>query len=246
MQSSIAPASAVLRRSIVGVLLLVAPLAACSSSYDKMDATSSIPDDYHQRHPIVLTNAPNRLDIFLVGASGKLDSRQISDLHDFAAEYKSLGQGAISAMLPMAADQRSVEATFNDIRAQLSKAGVRGSLLVGKYPVSDPHLASPVELSFLKMTAAVATPCGQWPDDLASGSSTQGWDNKTYYNFGCSTQQDFAMQVADPRDLVRPREEQPSDVSMRLRAIGNIEEGEDPGTTWVTGNTSISPVGVTN
>jgi pilus assembly protein CpaD len=238
-----AKTTAVARRSFVGVLLLATPLAACAGQDDHVDVTSSIPYDYHQQHPIVLANAPDRLDIFLVGARGKLDARQAQDLQGFAADYKVHGRGAINAMLPLVADQRSVQATFDDIRAQLAKSGIHGSILVGKYTVADPHLASPIQLSFLKLTATVATPCGQWPEDLASGSSAQGWSNKPYYNFGCATQKDFAMQVADPRDLVRPHEVEPSDVTMRLRAVGNIEQGLDPGTSWVTNNTSISSVG---
>ena len=243
MHSFVAPTFPAVRRSILGMLMLAMPLAACSAPYDTVATTASIPDDYHVRHPIVLANAPHRLDVFLVGESARLDDRQTEDVRGFAADYKTNGQGPISAMLPMVSDQRSVRATLEKIRQTLSKSGVRGSMLVGKYSVVDPTLAAPVELTFVKLQAEEASRCGEWPDDLASGSSLQTWDNTSYHNFGCATQKDFAMQIADPRDLVRPRVEDPSDVHMRTRAIGDIRNGVDPGTVWSTTNTSISPVG---
>ena len=251
MYKILAPTAPTVRNAMLGALLLAAPLAACSAPYDKVAATASIPEDYHQRHPIALANAPRRLDVFLVGAGKRLDERQANDVRGFAADFKASGQGPLSVMVPILDNQRAVQATFNQVREVLAKSGIRGSMLVARYSVADPTLAAPVQLSFLKLQAKEASVCGQWPEDLASGSSVETWQNKPYYNFGCATQKDFAMQIADPRDLVRPRVEDPSDVQMRIRAIGNIRgtvtrTGIDPGTNWNNYNTSISGVGGTN
>lgn len=239
MPTLVAPTLAALRRPLVGLMLLTAPLGACSH-YNQVDAVATIPDDYHQRHPIVLANAPTRLDVFLVGASGRLDDRQLADVRDFAADYKAHGQGQITALLPSGANQVATRATLNAVRRVLSQSGVHGSFMVGNYGVVDPRLASPLQLSFTKLQAGVASRCGQWPEDLASGSSPETYENKTYYNFGCASQKDFAMQIDDPRDLVRARPEGPSDVDMRTRAIGNIRSGTDPGTAWTPYSNSIS------
>ncbi len=102
---------------------------------------------------------------------------------------------------------------------------------------------SPIRLSFIGTKAVVRSRCGDWPRDLASGSSMEGWQNQPYWNHGCAYQQAFAAQVADPRDLAGPRAEGPSDVAMRTRAIGKVREGEDPGTDWKIENTSIGTVG---
>jgi len=239
------------RKSLIAVMLLAGPLGACGR-YKHVDVTSSIPDDYHQRHPIVLANAPKRLDVFLVGVSGRLDRRQFKDVKAFATDYERHGQGALTALLPIGANQKQTRDTLSAIRQVLVQSGVHGSMIVGHYNVVDPRLASPIQLSFLKLQANVASTCGQWPADLASGSSSEGWSNRTYYNFGCATQKDFAMQVDDPRDLVRARTEDPGDVQMRTRAIGLIRgtpgvlPGEDPGTQWTPFNNSISTVGGSN
>jgi pilus assembly protein CpaD len=53
----------------------------------------------------------------------------------------------------------------------------------------------------------------------------------------------LAEQVADPRDLVGPRAEDPADTQMRARAISEMRKGNDPTTDWKTKNSSISSVG---
>ena len=91
--------------------------------------------------------------------------------------------------------------------------------------------------------AKVTDQCGQWPNDLASGSSIEGWDNKPYWNLGCSTQSMIAAQTADPRDLVEPRGEEVSDTQMRARGIEAVRAGADPNTSWHVQNSNIATVG---
>ena len=218
--------------------------AAGCSRLDRVATGSIVPDDYRQRHPVVLANAPLTLDVFLVGHNGALDRRQSADVASFAQDYAASGQGVITALLPQAAGQEaSAHATLAAIRATIVAAGVKGYLNVGSYAVQDATLAAPVRLSFSKLEARIATNCGDWPADLASGSTTKGWENRPYYNLGCSTQKALAAQVNDPRDLVRPRTEDPSDVQLRTRAIGNVRRGFDPGTFWTNRNSQIGNVG---
>jgi pilus assembly protein CpaD len=89
----------------------------------------------------------------------------------------------------------------------------------------------------------VANKCGEWPQDLASGSSFDGWRNESYWNFGCATQSTLSAQIDDPRDLASPRGEQPSDIEMRMRPIRKLREGVDPSTNWRLQGTTISGVG---
>ena len=137
------------------------------------------------------------------------------------------------------------------MRQGLSAAGVRGEIEVGSYRVADTHLASTLRLSFVKLQARAASRCGDWPQDLSSGSSLDGWENRSYYNLGCASQQTLAAQLDDPRDLVRPRAEDPSDVQMRTRAIGDLRgnpvlSGEDPGTAWRVSGIPVGSTGAGN
>ncbi len=225
------------RLALLG-LAMVLPLAGCSH-VDRAVATSPVPEDFHARHQVVLTNASQALDVFMVGYANRLDERQSRDVQAFAADYMAHGHGRIRVQMPAGpVDGRAAQATLAAVRSTLSRAGVRGDVEVGSYPVSDPRLASVVRLSFTALKTGLASRCGDWPDDLASGSTIDGWSNRSWYDFGCSTQKTLAAQIDDPRDLVRPRAEDPSDVQMRTRAIQDIRgapgaaQGTDPSTAW--------------
>ena len=147
-------------------------------------------------------------------------------------------------MLPQGGPQAAIaHQSLDAIRRELTAGGARGYISVGSYPVADPSLASPVRLGFTQLKARTSTQCGQWPSDLASGSSVEGWNNRPFYNLGCAYQNNLAAQIDNPRDLVTPRAEQPTDTASRTRAIGAVRLGGDPTTNWKTTNSTISPVG---
>ena len=124
----------------------------------------------------------------------------------------------------------------------LFDAGFRDKVAFGASLQPNNGAAPPLRLSFTCLKAVVPTECGQWPEDLASGSSVEGWKNEPYSNFGCATQSMIAAQVADPRDFVQPRALGPSDVAMRTRAIEAVRNGQDPGTQWGA-DTQLTPIG---
>jgi pilus assembly protein CpaD len=238
-----------LRRSGLPSLRLAAllcataiPLAGCGSANYASNDTVPI-SDYHARYPFVLAEAPTALDVYTVGGGG-IDAQSVADIRGFAARYQSLGEGRIAILAPAGARGRDGKA-IDQIRRALASTGLRGYVVVGSYPAPiDPKAAAPVRLVFQGLKATVAgAPCGQWPSDLASGGTIDGWKNGPYENFGCATQATLAAQVADPRDLVQSRATGAGDVQMRLRAIGDVRNGQDPGTDWKTKLTAIGQVG---
>ncbi|WP_298427778.1 CpaD family pilus assembly protein [Rhodoblastus sp.] len=231
------------RLRLATLLSLAAPLAACSG-VDRVVTSSIGQEDYRVRHPIELTQGKANLEVMPEVRAGELDSRTQAQVKEFAEEYHRHGSGEISITLPeggrSAAEAR---AALPGLRRALAAGGAHGYVHVSHYPVANPVLASPVRLSYSAIVAEVPTRCGQWPNDLASGSSTVGWNNSEYWNYGCATQQMMAAQVADPRDLVGPAADTPPDPQMRGRAIKDVREGKDPGTSWKTQNTNLSGIG---
>jgi pilus assembly protein CpaD len=200
-------------------------------------------DDYRNRHPIVLAEQARHLDIFPAPEELGLDRRTAAQVVEFGTLYRNSGQGPINALVPAEAPGALPREAIAAVRRALAAGGAVAPLEVSSYPVVNRDLASPIRLSFVGLKAKVADPCGQWPSDLASGSTTQGWENKPYWNYGCSYQSMFAAQVADPRDLVGPRAEDPADTQMLSRGIADMRKGTDPTTDWKTKNSSISTVG---
>jgi pilus assembly protein CpaD len=214
-------------------------LGGCGTDYISTASIST--DDYHERHPIVLAQAPTTLDIFPVG-DGKLDEESAESIRAFAARYHNLGSGRIVILAPSIGGYGG-RVAVGEIRRILASTGLHGSIGLGSYPVADPSLASPIRLSFMGLKAEVPSRCGLWPRDLASGSTTDGWKNENYWNFGCATQSVLAAQVDDPRDFAHARALGPVDEEMRLRAIKNVRLGQDPGTSWKIQLTPIGSVG---
>ncbi|MDX7952766.1 CpaD family pilus assembly protein [Lichenihabitans sp. Uapishka_5] len=239
------PVRAMALATVLGAALLA---SGCASPVDRAVAVAPVSEDYRQRHPVVLTDAPQRLDVFFVGGAGRLDHVQAQQLQSFARDYLSGGQSAIRISIPEGAvDRLAVERTLSAVRRELLRLGIRGGVSVSAYPVRDPAIASPLHLSFLTLQARPASRCGQWPDDLGS-ASLQTWSNRSYYNLGCASRATLAAQVADPRDLVTPHALDPTDVQLRTRAIQSLRgtadtSGIDPSTSWTNNPTAIGPAG---
>jgi pilus assembly protein CpaD len=235
--------SSLLTASKLGAVCLVAAaaisLAGCVT--DSVATSSITSDDYRARHPIVLANAPTTLDVFPVG-DHTLDAASIEDIRAFAARYRRFGTGRMYILSPWGGGYRT-RAAVGEIRRLLVSSGLGGFVGLGSYHVAAPSLAAPIRLSFRGLKAEVRSVCGQWPDDLASGGTTIGWKNESYWNFGCATQSTLAAEVDDPRDFDHARALGPADEEMRLRAIKDVREGTDPGTNWQVKLTPIGQIG---
>ena len=228
--------------ALVMMLPLAATLAGCGKT-DRIVATTIPIDDYRNRHPIALSEARTTLDVFPAAGQNRLDSHTAKQIYAFADQYRELGQGPVLVLVPRGPNTGSQRNVVADIRRVLGAGGARAGITVSSYPVADPSLASPIRLSFNGLKAVVRDQCGQWPNDLASASSIEGWENKPYWNFGCATQTMIAAQTSDPRDLAAPRGEEPADTQMRARGIESVRKGTDPTTAFVIKNSNIGGIG---
>jgi pilus assembly protein CpaD len=210
-------------------------LSGCSVAYASSDP--AFPGSFQERHPIVVAAAPTSMDLYPVG--GGLDERSRANIRAFVERYRRYGSGAVTIQTPEGTNPNSI--AVHEVRSALLASGVRGRVAIGAYLPPSDGAAPPVRVSFTGLKAIVPTKCGQWPEDLASGSSVEGWKNEPYTNFGCATQSTIAAQVDDPRDFVQPHALGPSDVAMRTRAIEAVRAGQDPGTDWK--DTVLVPIG---
>jgi pilus assembly protein CpaD len=216
------PAASVLSRAALVFCGLA--LAGCT---DRLATGSTISDEYQMRHPIVLAERPVTLTLF---ASRKLDDGSKRRILEFANEAKIEGAPVVEILAPTGAfNDAEARALVPAVKAALRQGGVEASITIGSYPAPDPRAMSPLRLSYRAVRAQVSHRCGEWPLDLASASSLESWDNRPYWNLGCSYQNMIATQLDDPRDLEAPRATTPGDVQMRTRAIGVARQGGDAG-----------------
>jgi pilus assembly protein CpaD len=217
-------------RLLLAAVAVAAVLAGCN--HRKADVTASIPTDYKERHPIVLSEAPRSIDIY--AGAGPLDLRQKDDLAAFAAEYRAHGRSQIIAEVPAHAGHGAHgHRGLHAVREALSRHGVPASLVhVRSYPAEDHTVAAPIRLSYAKLQARVPNECGHWPEDLGAANLGFSASNRTYFNLGCATQNNLAASVADPLDFERARPEGRIDTARRMEAISKLRRGQDPSTVY--------------
>jgi pilus assembly protein CpaD len=213
--------------ALVGLAVV---LGACTHTETQL--TAEVPDDYRQRHPIAIQEADRSVVIFVGQARGGLSAAQRADVLGLAQTWLREGTGAIVADVPAdTPNARTAADSFREIKSLLSAAGVppRG-ITVRRYHPEDPRQMAAIRLNYPKISA-VAGPCGLWPEDLGPSIKNKSWfENKSYYNFGCSYQRNMAAMVDNPADLVQPRSETPAYTTRRSEAFEKYRKG-NPTTT---------------
>jgi pilus assembly protein CpaD len=209
-------------------------LGACTLTNDVTTVGSVAPNDYRLRHPIAIQEANTSIEIFVGNSRGGLSGSQRTDVMGLAQTWLREGTGAINADVPTGTpNARAAADTFREIRAALAAAGVpaRG-IIVRNYSPDDPRQLATIRLNYAKI-AAVAGPCGVWPDDIGPSANNPGYlENKPYYNFGCAYQRNMAAMVANPSDLVQPRSETPPYTARRVNAYEKYKKGTTTTTTY--------------
>ncbi|HEV7322063.1 MAG TPA: CpaD family pilus assembly protein [Ensifer sp.] len=213
---SSSPSRAIIRstRRVAALALFGVLLAGCGTK-DNL-ATGSIPDDYRTRHPIVLAEGERTIDIPIASGDRRLNQGTRDVIAGFAADYRNSASGVVQIMMPRgAANSHAAQAMRREIRSALVSAGVPAKrLLETSYDAGPYGDAAPVRLSYVAITAQTG-PCGTWPEDL----NLNTMENKNYYNFGCASQSNLAAQIANPTDLLGPRQMSPIDAEQRGQVI---------------------------
>jgi pilus assembly protein CpaD len=196
--------------------------------------TASVPNDYRLRHPIAIQEADRSVVIFVGHARGGLSPSQRADVMGLAQTWVREGTGAIVADVPVdTPNSRAAANSFREVRALLAAGGVppRGITLRHYHP-DDPRTLATIRLSYPRI-AAVAGPCGLWPEDLGPSTLNNSYnENKPYYNFGCANQRNLAAMIDNPSDLVQPRPETPAYTARRTAAFEKYRKGESTTTTY--------------
>jgi pilus assembly protein CpaD len=217
---------------MAGVLVgLAVVLGACAHHEE---VTSSIPDDYRQRHPIAIQEADRSIVIFVGHGRGGLSASERSDVMGLAQSWLQEGTGTIVADVPVSTSNAAAAAdSFREIHALLVSAGVppRG-ITVHRYHPDNPRQMATIRLNYPKISA-VAGPCGLWPEDLGPAINNKSYlENKPYYNFGCAYQRNMAAMIDNPSDLVQPRPETPAYTTRRTEAYEKYRKGTTTTTVY--------------
>ncbi|MCB1412860.1 MAG: CpaD family pilus assembly protein [Xanthobacteraceae bacterium] len=220
-------ASSLHRRKLAG-LLIGACFALGACTHTSEEVTGTIPDDYRLRHPIVVENANQTVDVFVGNGRGGLTAAQRADVVGLARTWMHEGTGAITVEVPShTPNARAAADSLREIRSLLSIGGVPANgVIVRHYRSPSRQFFAPIRLTYPRVKAD-AGPCGMWPEDLGPSIKNKSYlENKSYWNFGCATQRNLAAMVDNPADLVQPRPETPAYTGRRNVVFDKYRKGE--------------------
>jgi pilus assembly protein CpaD len=219
---------------LAGALIgLAVVLGGCKHTGDEL-AAASVPDDYRLRHPIAVQEADRSIIVFVARGRGGLSATQRDDVMGMAQSWLKEGTGGISIDIPVdTPNARAAADSLREIQATLAAAGVpTRAVTVRRYHPEDPRHMAAIRLNYPKFTAT-AGPCGLWPEDLGPSINNKGYfDNKPYYNYGCSNQRNMAAMIDNPSDLVQPRAETPAYTMRRNAGFEKYRKGESTATVY--------------
>lgn len=219
--------------SLLGALSgLSIALGGCNTIQN--DVVASVPEDYRQRHPIAIQEADQSIVVFVGHGRGGLSASQRADVIGLAQAWRREATGAIVADVPVDTPNAAAAGdAFREIKSLLIAAGVpaRG-ITLHHYRPDDPRLLAAIRLDYPRI-AAVAGPCGLWPEDLGPSIDDPGYSqNRDYYNFGCATQRNIAAMIDNPADLVQPRPETPAYTARRTEGFEKYRKGTTTATSY--------------
>jgi len=231
-------------RSALRALMASSVAVTLAGCYQTELAQKEYPTDYRQRHPIVLREGVQSVDVLLGRNRGGLTPSQRADVVSFAQAWRREAGSGIIVDVPNGGptDHAASDAT-REIRSIFTAVGVpANAIYMRTYRPSRTSLAS-IKLNYSKLIAE-AGPCGQWPKDLGPSFRSGSDSNQPYWNLGCATQRNLAAMVDNPADLVQPRGEVPAFAPRRSMIVEKYRKGENPSGAYVGYDTGkISDLG---
>lgn len=230
----------------VALAATVLVVAACNKT---PQYTGTIPADYRERHPIRLTENDHTVHLLVGTGTGVLTAEQRAQVAFMASTWRREGTGHLVIETPKGtANTRTAAYASREAQSILRASGVPPRAIVAKSYDASPSDLGPVRLGYSRVTAEVG-PCGLWPEDIGASLHPSiarvhpNIENQSYYNFGCSTQQNLAAMIEYPEDLVQPRASTPPYAARRQTVMEKYRKGEIPSGQYDTKEAEASSVG---
>ena len=142
---------------------------------------------------------------------------QQAALAQLVSRFTVEGAPSIVIEAPTGEDPVTTEMAWKVRQALVAAGAPEGRVQVVGYSAPDPR--APVLAGF-ETVRAVVPQCGtQW------GSLTRTANNAGHVNFGCAVTANLAAQIANPRDIVQPRDMSPTNASRRSVVFDNYRNG---------------------
>ena len=211
------------RAAIALGLLAATALAGCRHDIGAPQVAGWSMVDPSQRHPIIVSQQPQTMQLRVAAGANGLSPRQRADVLEFADRSRARDAGNSRLLIQApggGANEIAAMHAVGEVRQILSDMGFSESSIAVEAYHADGHSDAPVRVSYLRYVAE-APVCGYWPTNLADQR-----DNANYPNFGCANQHNLAVSVANPADLIGPRTESDRNSERRDVVWDKYNKGE--------------------
>ncbi|MBL8565918.1 MAG: CpaD family pilus assembly protein [Hyphomicrobiaceae bacterium] len=221
--------------AVITTALLATALGGCLDHYRIDGPTAAMLNDPSKRHAIGYSASSEALHVEVAGDGGGLSANQTTDVIRFLDRYKSEAHGPLRILAPgTPRGHMSVARSYREIEDIVDRAGIPPeAVLRERIRVRGPDAAA-VRLIY-ERPVAQPPDCGNWPDDMGRIDR----DKLPYENFGCATQRNLALTVANARDLQVPQEETPRSSERRsvtwTKYVGASPTGSSSGGSGSSG-----------
>ena len=181
-------------------------LSGCREHEPRLDdITAANLNDPGKRHPIKYAGRTEALYVEVASDGLGLSENQAEDVFRFVDRYKSEAEGSLTITAPSSVrGHMAASRSFRDIEALVDRSGVPDEAVTIRRARSNAKFGPAVQLSYQR-ALAVPPACGNWPKDLGRIDR----ERLPYEDFGCASQRNLALTVANARDLNVPQMETP-------------------------------------
>lgn len=176
-----------------------------------------------QKHPILVSKQPANMTVRIARGATGLTPNQRANVVDFLNKYRGgdSNQGKLAINVPSGSpNEVAALHAVADLRQLLSEYGVDETRMNISSYHSDGEPQPPIRISYTKFVAQ-GPECSHWGRNVATSSQ-----NLPSPNFGCSSQNILAAQIANPADLLGPRTMTPAVGERRDSAWDKFTKGE--------------------
>ena len=190
------------------------------------------------RHPVSYATSPEILYVEVPGGSQALSRDQQADVYRFVQRYKSESTGTLRIAAPRSiAGHLKTSGIGRQIEAIVHGAGIDPTSIESTRSTGNGQRGPVLALSYDR-TVALAPQCNDWGTNLGENR-----ERLPFNSFGCATQRNLALNVANGRDLQTPQGETSQRPSERRSVVWDKYIGAQGGGGGGGGAAPAAPPG---
>lgn len=196
-------------------------LSACATQSPPLTMDDRLLASVADTHRIKVSEVTELLEVPVASTQIALDPGVRADMLSFLRLYRSNGQGALLIEAPQGGTNEAAAANLAEQARVL--AGAEGSAFedIAVIAYNAPGADAPLRLRFERLIANPPDCPPPYAEDISRSSQ-----NRSPRAFGCATVTNLAAMIADPADLINPRELDPADPRRRQAQLERYRAGQ--------------------